>query len=292
MTVRRAVKHRVLIVEDDVESAGDLTEIVGSLGCESVTAASREDAAATLRKQQFCLILLDLQIKDKASSIKSHVEHGMALLRDIRQEHGERSGRVFWLPVVIVSGYAREVPVAVEMMKDGASDLIEKPLSSRVVSGKLRDIFRESGRTAHDLCLKGVAPAAPNASGEVILAITGDRVGRRTVVMVGQTRVELTDSCLRLLLQLMVARTRGESVHKRDLGANDEQGFKGISILRNELRPALGKGVDIIGNDHHGSYCLSDNVRIGACVMEALDRIGDRRITSLGAQLRSGRRKV
>lgn len=292
MTGRGHAKHRVLIVEDDDETAEDLAAIVGSLGCESVTTANREEAATVLRGQQICVVLLDLQIRESADGIKGHVEHGKALLREIRRTHGERAGQGFWLPVVIVSGYAREVPTAVEVMKDGASDLIQKPLESSDVSEKVRSVLRESGRLSHELCLKGIPPLGPNAGDDVVLAVTGERVGRRTVVMVGHTRLQLTDSSLRVLLHLMVAHRLGGPVHKRDLGANNEQGFKGISILRAELKPALADGVDIIDNDYHGNYCLSAGVRIGEVDTKALDDIGDQRIAELAAQLRVPKPKV
>jgi DNA-binding response OmpR family regulator len=284
---RTTTRHRALIVEDDVETAHDLAEIVKSIGCESVVVPSREQATSALRTEQFCFVLLDLQIKDSSRSIKGHVEHGKALLREIRQSHGERSGRAFWLPVLIVSGFAREVPEAVEVMKDGATDLIQKPLNSSEVSDKVRAALEASGRVAHDSCLKGVTPYGPNDGENVVITIPGERVRRRTVVTVGRMRIELADSSLRVLLRLMVAHSQDRGVHKRDLGASDEQGFKGISILRNELKPALGRGVNIVKNDHHGNYRLSDQVRIGHCATHELEAIGDQQISDLAKRLQA-----
>jgi hypothetical protein len=94
------------------------------------------------------------------------------------------------------------------------------------------------------------------------------------------------DSSLKVLLQLMVARQAGTDVHKRVLGARDDQGFKGVSVLREALKPALRDGVDIIGNDYHGNYCLTDEVRIGSCDTEKLEKIGDSKITELARKLR------
>ena len=73
-------------------------------------------------------------------------------------------------------------------------------------------------------------------------------------------------------------------MHKIDLGATADQGFKGISILRNELKPALG-GVDIIKNHYHGNYSLVDNVTIGECAVDELFKIGDSTISGLAKQL-------
>jgi len=119
----------------------------------------------------------------------------------------------------------------------------------------------------------------------LVIAIPGDRIKRRTCVTIASKPVELPDASLKVLLRLMVAQRRGESVHKIDLGAKEEQGFKGISTLRHELKPVLG-GVDIIENDYHGNYSLVDQVRIGECAVEKLLKIGDSTISQLARGLR------
>ena len=84
-------RHISLIVEDDHETAQDLVEILRSIDCDSVVVDNREDALAQLRNNSFCLILLDLEIRGDADSIKGHVEYGRALLRDIREKHHDHS---------------------------------------------------------------------------------------------------------------------------------------------------------------------------------------------------------
>ncbi|QMV19995.1 hypothetical protein GOB94_15890 [Granulicella sp. 5B5] len=71
-----------------------------------------------------------------------------------------------------------------------------------------------------------------------------------------------------------------------DLGANRKQGFTGISILRNDLKSALGS-VEIIKNDYHGNYNFEPTIIIGECACEKLVEIGDRAITDLAAQIRT-----
>lgn len=66
------------------------------------------------------------------------MEHGKSLLRSIRSKYGEHNGNCFALPVLIISGFAREADSAVEVMKDGASDVIQKPLKSGLVSDRIR----------------------------------------------------------------------------------------------------------------------------------------------------------
>lgn len=279
-------KHLVLIVEDDNALAEDLAEIVKSLGCDSTITSNRRDAQTLLQTNAFCLVLLDLQIKGEPDSIRGHTEHGNSLLREIRQKHSDHTGRCYWLPVLIVSGFAREVGAAVDAMKDGASDIIHKPFISRDVSGTIRHALALSGRSTHNLCSKNPAPWIPYPDNSVAIAIPGDRERRRTRVIVGGRSIWLTDSSLKLLLRLAVAHEDGRGVHKRDLGANDDQGFKGVSVLREALKPTLGDGVDIIGNDHHGFYDLTKIVTITHCDAEKLATIGDTTISDLARKLR------
>ncbi len=230
------------------------------------------------------MVLLDLQIKSAADSIKGHVEHGRALLRNIRAQHGDHTGAAFWLPVLILSGFAREVSEAVEVMKDGASDVIQKPLDRQQVSGRIRRALQASGRQTHERCY-GPPPAQRlNLKEGIVIAVPGDRIGRRTRVTIAGKPVELTDNSLKVLLRLMVGKQKGSLVHKRDLGASEDQGFKGVSILRNELKGVVGN-VDIIKNHYHGNYGFGPNVIIGECAVGKLFEIGDKTISSLARHL-------
>jgi DNA-binding response OmpR family regulator len=278
--------HLALIVEDDSATAEDLTEILRSIGCDSKSANNKRDALALLRNNHFCIILLDLEIKSQLDSIKGHTAHGTSLLREIRQEHADHAGLSYWLPILIVSGFAREVSTAVEVMQEGADGVIHKPCKTQEVSEGIRRALERSGRTTHQLCGEKPAPRTAEAGKGVVLSIPGDRVRRRTRVMVGSRPIMLTNSSLGLLLQLMVAHRKGRAVHKRDLGASDDQGFKGVSVLREALRPVLGEGVDIIDNDYHGFYRLKDNVIVGECDVDNLVRIGDTKISDLARNLR------
>lgn len=276
-------RHIALVVEDDRETAEDLCEVLRSIDCDSVVVDNAEDALVALQDKSFCLVLLDLQIKSASDSIKGHVEHGKALLRKIREKHVEHNGITFWLPVLIVSGFAREVNEAVDIMKDGASDVIQKPLDSRQVSERIRQALQASGRQTHDRCHEPPRQG-PNLKAGVVIAIQGDRIGRRTRVTIAGKPVDLPNASLKVLLHLMVAQRKGEHVNKVDLGATADQGFKGISTLRNELKPVLGD-VQIIKNHYHGEYSFAGNVTIGECAVDRLLEIGDSTISSLATQL-------
>jgi DNA-binding response OmpR family regulator len=279
-------RHIALIVEDDKETAEDLVEILSSLDCDTAVADNREAALAALKDKSFCLILLDLQIKKAADSIRGHVEHGKALLRNIREKQHDHNGTAFWLPVLIVSGFARERDEAVDVMKDGASHVIHKPFESRQVSERIRQAFEDSGRQTHDRCHEPPQTQSPDLKEGIVIAIPGDRIGRRTRVTIGSKRIEIPDFTLKVLLHLMVAQRKGESVNKRDMGATDDQGFKGISILRNQLKQILGSA-DIIKNHYHGNYSFEPSVTIGECAVDKLLEIGDKAISDLAKLLQN-----
>lgn len=282
-------RHRALIVEDDREMAEELLEILGALDIDGLALDSRAAATEALQRESFCLIVLDLQIRSGADSIKGHVEHGRALLRQIRQWHTDHSGPAWWLPVVVVSGFAREADEAVDVMKDGASDVIQKPFQGHIVSERIRQALQMSGRDTHEACGPGPTTKILNAAEGMVVAIPGDRIRRRTRVTVGSKPADITDASLKVLLRLMLARAKGGRVHKIDLGASAEQGFKGVSNLRNELKAAIG-ATAIIENDYQGNYWLIDKLAIGKCAVEKLLSIGDQEISRLVQELPAAHR--
>src|SRR5262249_46940592 len=152
--------------------------------------------------------------------------------------------------------------------------IIQKPLDSRRVSEGVRGALHASGRENHGLCSGPAPPERPNARDGIVLAIPGDRTRRRTRITLASKPVDLTDGSLKVILRLMTAQRMGEHANKIDMGATADQGFKGISILRNELKPALG-GLDIIKSHYHGNYSFTDQVTIGKCAVDKLIEIGD-----------------
>ena len=278
-------RHRTLIVEDDKPTADDLEDLVRSLDCDPIVVDNKKDARAALERETLCFALLDLQIKLEPDSLRGNVEAGTTLVREVRQRYPEHAGagRCYRMPILVVSGYAREADRAVQVMKDGADDVIQKPLDTRLVAERVQHFLQRSGRSQHTAC-PALAPRSP-ASG-LVISVSGERDRRRTKVIIGTTTIKLTDGDLRVLLHLIVAKFAGTKVHKTDLGASNDQGFKGISELRHEIAPALAEGADIIDNDYNGNYSLADGVTIGPCDIAKLIAIGDHKIVELAEKLR------
>ena len=280
--------HLALIVEDDQAIAAGLVEILKAAGCESVVTDNKTDALSLMRERLICLVLLDLEIKGDPMAIKGHTAHGTSLLRDIRSMYGKHTGSCWWLPVLVVSGFARERDEAIAIMRDGASDIIEKPYKAREVSNAILAELQRCGRQLHAHCLEAPKPVPQSPNTEVGIAISGKRKGLRTQVIVAQTSLWLTNSELRMLLQLIAAHLKGKGVHKIDFGAKIDQGFKGMSRLARALEPAFGGELKIITNDHHGSYFLAPGVIVRDCNADSLTGIGDVVITSLAREIARG----
>jgi DNA-binding response OmpR family regulator len=276
--------HRVLIVEDDPVTAEDIAEITRSLDCDPTLTDNSADAVTLMRNQSFCIVLLDLAIKKNAKSLKGHSAHGNALLREIRTRHGANRGTSFWIPILIISGHANDVDSAVEMMKEGADDVIRKPVRPEEVTTRIQNALDKSGRNSHGDCTKRIAQITQN-SDAILIAIIGDVEKRRTLTSVSGRTVWLTDGSLRVLLRLAVAHEEGKSVHKTELGARLDRGFREISRLREELRQAPEIGERIITNDYHGDYSISPDVVFTHCNAQKVSGVGDAAITSLAKAL-------
>lgn len=277
--------HRALIIEDDRPTANDLLEILRSLGFDSTVVDNKLEALRVLKSGPFCLILLDLQIKLEPDSVKGHAEHGASLLRDIRRIYWDHTGVCYWLPVIVLSGFVSDRDIMRKIMKDGANDVLHKPPGSGAVSEMVRATMECSGRLAHEQCLAGMLSRPRDTETTVEISVMGDRERRRTRIMVGAKSVWVPDGALRVLLHLMIAREENRPVHKNDLGARSDKGFKEVSRLRNELKPALSDGDKFISNDYQGNYRLAEDVTITMCAAERLDAIGDKQISALSRRL-------
>lgn len=148
-------RHVALLVEDEPEMAAELGELLESLGHDHIHAATKEDAERLIEDGEFCYVLLDLQIKVNADSIKAHVEAGQTLLEFIRERYSRRNHRdKYRLPVLVMSGHAKEHYYVVKALQDGADDFVTKPVSESTppFKDKIYEALRRSGRDKHEDC--------------------------------------------------------------------------------------------------------------------------------------------
>lgn len=258
--------HCALIVEDQARIANDLADILRSIDCDSRIAHNKEDALALLDQEQPCFVLLDLSIPRTARDIKGRPAVGLSLLQDIRARFGSPRDKKVWIPIVVVSGHAREVDQGVEIMKLDADDLIQKPYDDDVVVRKVREALRKSGRESHGGCqVTGRArvwdpPESPSPPRHVI-GIPGMGIKKQTIVMIGDVEVGLSDGKLTVLLRLMLAHLERQEVPLKEFSKDDQNAYKAVTRLRKALQDA---GVDSLRfiRNVDGCYALASDVEL------------------------------
>ncbi len=117
--------QRLLVVDDDSFSREFLTEAAKTLGFQTESCTSGEEALQRMRKQGVDLVLTDLRMPGLS---------GVDLVRAIAKEF---SG----LPVVVVTAHGT-VETAVEAMRLGAADFLVKPCSPDTLELVVRRIER------------------------------------------------------------------------------------------------------------------------------------------------------
>ena len=126
-----AEKGPVLLVDDDPSIRLLCTKILGMKGLEVHTASDGEEAIRKVAAGDYRIVLLDLKLPGM---------DGIECLKRLKAE-GCRAD------IVMVTGYGN-VPTAVEAMKMGARDFIEKPFQPEDLLSMVEDILLKQIRDA------------------------------------------------------------------------------------------------------------------------------------------------
>ena len=110
------MSNTILVVEDDAGLREALIDTLEMSGIECVAASSAEQAMLLLKKDQFSLVVSDVQMGAMS---------GLDLLRSIKLNHPD-------LPVLMMTAYAT-IDDAVEAMRLGAIDYMAKPFAPEVL---------------------------------------------------------------------------------------------------------------------------------------------------------------
>ena len=115
---------KILIVDDEPIVVRSCRRILSEAGYEVDTAATGRDGLNRALGENFDLVMADLRLPDL---------DGMELVRTLRSKR-------WTVAVVIITGYG-SVPSAVEAMKLGVSEYIQKPFMSTIWPGKIVIIY-------------------------------------------------------------------------------------------------------------------------------------------------------
>lgn len=117
----------VYLVDDDAAVLRLLQAMVASIGVDSQVFSSAKDFLASYRPAPCECLVCDMRMPEI---------DGMELQRRLQAMHAT-------LPIIFLTGFA-EVSVAVEAMKHGAFDFIEKPFSAQSLLGKIQSALDHS----------------------------------------------------------------------------------------------------------------------------------------------------
>jgi len=114
----------VLIVDDEKNIRMTLSQSLESLELETDTAVNGEEALAKLKEKDYGLILLDLRMPGM---------DGMEVLRQVREVRPD-------IRVIIITAYGT-IESAVDAMKLGAVDFIQKPFAPKEIRGLVSQVM-------------------------------------------------------------------------------------------------------------------------------------------------------
>ena len=172
-------KGRVLVVDDEADIRESLDYLLAQEGYLVQTAANAAEGLRKAESGEFDLILLDLMMPDRS---------GMDLLRDLRQKDGET-------PVFMITAYG-SVPVAVEALKCGASDFLEKPWKNEKLLIEIDRMISKSRLESENIHLRRALKqrySFPNIVGKgdrmvrVLDLVAQVAPSRATVLITGET---------------------------------------------------------------------------------------------------------
>lgn len=112
-------EEKILLVDDEVEFTAVLAERMQNRGLDVDTVESGEAAIEAVKKEDFCLIILDLSMPGM---------DGLETLKRMRAEKPE-------LQIIVLTGQGT-IEKGVEAMKLGALDFLEKPADFTAIMEK------------------------------------------------------------------------------------------------------------------------------------------------------------
>ena len=151
-------RHTALIIEDDEDMAAEMVDLLRAIEHDAVVASTKADAVKKLAKTSFCYILLDLQIKTDAKALRPRLDVGLTFLEEMRQRFPhfhEQKTTAHLLPIIVVSGQAKDDESVVRAFQVGATDFRRKPLGlekDKKLEDKIRDVLKACGRSSHKDC--------------------------------------------------------------------------------------------------------------------------------------------
>ncbi|MCM1040058.1 MAG: response regulator transcription factor [Ruminococcus sp.] len=120
------MKTRILIIEDDNDLAAITADMLGGYGYETTIAAGCDEAFALLSREQFKLLLVDINLPDG---------NGFELCKELR--------RISKVPVIFASARTNEDD-KIRGFEMGGDDYLAKPYSLRELLARVNALLRRT----------------------------------------------------------------------------------------------------------------------------------------------------
>ena len=161
--VSEALKPRVLIIDDDSALGAGIAFLLESRNIESIQYLSGEEFMAAVKEtpleDQIGCILLDVRMSglsgiDVFHWLSTHDRHGV-------------------MPVIFMSGHG-ELPMAVEVIKQGAFDFLQKPFDSNALVDLIESAMKLSKERYTQIHFRSDVEARLNSLTDKELNVMGD----------------------------------------------------------------------------------------------------------------------
>jgi DNA-binding response OmpR family regulator len=129
-------KITALIVEDDDSVIEVVSKKLKSMGHNYMVVKNQEEANSLIEEQAFDYLLLDLKLPVDKKDINPDSSTGFNLLGQIRAKYSKT-----YLPIIVMTAYEKNIDSAVDVMKKGANDFVEKPFKSGELEKKIQTIL-------------------------------------------------------------------------------------------------------------------------------------------------------
>ncbi len=124
MAHSKTIKNKILIIDDEGAVARSIADILNMEGYWAKTAGDATLALTMLNTEQFDLILSDVKLPGIS---------GLELLLRLKDVHHT-------VPVIVMSGHGT-IDIAVQAMKQGARDYLEKPIDLNRLLKAVKMVF-------------------------------------------------------------------------------------------------------------------------------------------------------
>ena len=125
------MKHSVLIVDDEQSVRKSLSSVLATYGFRTASCGNAREAMERIQKSAPDCVVLDVRMPDM---------DGLSLQRMLAQT-------AVGLPVIMITGHA-DISMAVQAMRNGAFDFIEKPVDDELLVASITSAIEQRKQTA------------------------------------------------------------------------------------------------------------------------------------------------